>query len=535
MYRLLVVDDEYNIREGLANAIPWRDIDVEVIGAAVDGEDAYDKVALLSPDIVITDVNMDNLNGLELTSLIRQNYPFVKIIILSGYDDFEFVSKALELKVSAYIIKPIQSEELTGAVHKVILEIESDKKLKEKICSMEQEIDRNKSLLVDKLLHDILNGAIGSSAELDLRKGFLDISFRKKYYACVIITITDQLDIVREVGMKKLQGLVFSMRSVLYDVMNEYELWPLVGGSGSLTIIVGIDSEDNNDFRMVFEQRLEQLVTDIQKHLGIHISITIGGIYGNILDVSKAFIEASRASEYNAASANASIIFIDDVPASHGGRYFFPADRVNLLLASFNDATDDKTNAIISDLFDIMEKQPKSQTRINIMGLYGMVSRKAMELGVDIYQLFTHDSLDPYAALERFRTRDQIEKWFNNIVIRIKSEIKNQHVSTAKSVIVKATEFLKDNYANPYLSLADISSHVFFNASYFSRLYKKETGESYVETLTMLRLEKAKKLLKETNIKIADISNNTGYPSSRYFCSLFKKHTGFTPLEYRKS
>lgn len=532
MYKLLIVDDEYNIRNGLLNGIPWHEIGVEVVATAVDGDDAYEKVVQLSPDIVLTDVNMDNMNGLDLADLLKHHHPTIKVVILSGYDDFEYVSRALELKVFTYIIKPVHSDELIKTMQKLITEIEDERRLKDKIRFMELEIDKSNSLLAEKFLYDLINGNIENNQELELRAGFLDMKFGSTDYTCMLIEISDYSEIIRNSGIRLLQSQLFGVRAILCDELGTYELWPLIGGNRSFTLIIG----SSCGFSECFE-KLEKIVSDINVLLNISISISIGGITGNIINIAKSYKEALTAQEYNAISTKASIISIHDVQSSNGPQYFNPIDTESLIHGILNNPHEDALNKNLNDLFDTIAHQvySKDQLRIGIMGLLSTIAMKAMEMGVDVYQIYTRDLIDPYSVMERYSSRDQIQNWLRNIILNVRREIKSKQNANVNSVIVKAKTFMNQHYTNPYLSLTEVAAHVYLNASYFSRLYKNETGESFIETLTRIRLEKATNLLKDSNEKIAAIAENIGYPNTRYFNSVFKKHYGLTPLEYRKS
>jgi two-component system, response regulator YesN len=536
MYKLLVVDDEFNIRDGIINAIPWDKIGAEVVGEALDGQEALEKVEMLSPDIVITDVYMDYMDGLELSDVLHQKYPLIKVIILSGYDDFEFVKKALALKVFTYIIKPVFPKELIEIVANVIAELEKEKQFMAKIQFMESEISRNKSLLLERFLYDMINGNIQNNEEMQMRMDFLDIHFRKKYYSCLLVTIPEHYHSIKGSDMKRLHSLMFSIREIFLNTMDDYEIWSLTSEYGKLTLIAGINSPDEDEYSLHITKKLEQAIDHVTRLLDISVFITVGGTYSNLMDLSKSFREMTIALEHNSITCKSNMIHISDIPSSNGVLYVYPIEKENMLLRSLTNLDEKKSEAIIKSLFDDMEQQSytKDRMRIDIMGLMGMVSRKAIDMGVDMYHLYGNALLNPFMAFERYHTREQIENWVRNIFIKTIHEIRSQKTSDVKSVIKKANEFLNECYIDPDLSLATISDHVFLSPSYFSRLFKKETGESYVEALTKIRLNMAKTLLMESNKKIMDISEKVGYSDSKYFCTIFKKYFGYTPIEFRE-
>lgn len=536
MYKLLVVDDEFYIRDGIINVVQWDKIGVEVVGEACDGQDALEKVELLSPDIVITDVYMDNIDGLELSDILHQTYPFIKVIIVSGYNDFEFVKRALELKVFRYIIKPVFPKELIEIVSDLVAELEKEKQFKAKIQLMESEINRNKSLLLERFLSDIINGNIQDNDELLIRMNYLDIQFQKNYYSCIQVTIPEYSSAMKEPDMKRLHSLMFSIREIFYNTMDEYEIWSLTGEYEKLTLLAGYNSPNEYEYSRQTINKLEQAIDNVARLIDISVFITVGGIYSNLMDLSKSFREITIAQEHNTITCKSNIIYIKDMPSSNGVHYIYPVEKENMLLRSLTELNEEKSEAIIKSLFNDMEKQgyTKDRMRIDIMGLLGMISRKAIEMGVDMYHLYDKALLNPFMAFERYRTREHIENWIKNLITKTICEIRSQKASEVKSVIKKANEFLYENYIDPDLSLTAISDHIFLNPSYFSRLYKKETGESYVEALTKIRLNMAKTLLVESNKKILDISESVGYSDSRYFCTIFKKYFGYTPMEFRE-
>jgi two-component system response regulator YesN len=536
MYKLLVVDDEYFIRDCVTTTIDWESIGVEVVGTAIDGADAIKKVELLCPDIVITDVRMNNIDGLEFSETLRDMHPFIKVIIMSGYDDFEYIKKALEIKVFSYILKPMRPIELIETVQNTIKAIEDENKLASRIQQMEHEIDRDKSLLIDRFLFDLINGNYENYEDLQASIDFLNTNFSKDRYLCTTITISDYHEILKNSGLRRLHSHKLSIKELLNNMLSDYEIWTLMGDHGSLNNIIGNSSFQIGELDHKFVNELEELSICISKFLGITVSISIGGVYSNLLDISKSYEEALLASEHSVLSGGSGIIHINDLSITGGSRYVYPSSKESLLLRNLFNSTEIKLTSYIKELFHEMLRQncPKDRMRIDVLGLMGKLSGKAMDLGVDMYSLYNHKLLDPYNAFERYHSYEQIENWLINIVLRTVEAVKNNQDSQLKSVILKANKYLQENYANPNLNLEFISSNLFLNPTYFSRLYKKETGENYVDSLKRIRIEKAKYLLKESNQKISDIAEIVGYPNSKYFYAIFKKCTGLTPVEFRE-
>ena len=205
MYKLLVVDDEFNIRDGIVNAVPWDTCSVVVAGEAANGIEALEKVEATLPDIVITDINMDDMDGLEFAENLKQKYPHIKVIILSGYDEFDYAKRALQLKVFSYLLKPILPDELIRAVKDVIKEIQADTLLKEKVLTLESEIKINREVLMERLLNDLVNGNVRQRDELKSRLSLVKLQMEQRRYLCLIFDLDGYYDLIESCGIEKVQ------------------------------------------------------------------------------------------------------------------------------------------------------------------------------------------------------------------------------------------------------------------------------------------------------------------------------------------
>ncbi len=537
MYKLLVVDDEYNIRDGIVNAVPWDTCGVTVVGEACDGIEALEKVESLLPDIVITDISMEEMDGLEFADNLKQKYPRIKVIILSGYDEFEYAKRALQLKVFSYLLKPILPEELIKAVRGVIGEIEEEEQLSEKVHALESEIKINREVVVERLLNDLVSGNIRNGEELQSRLSLAKLEAGQSAYCSIIFDLDGYYDLLEKHGIEKVHIILRCIQELIGDMLaGEFSLWSFIDGMGNIVAVAGGEGEAKGRTLKNIVCFIERLKQVIKNTLNVTVSVGIGGLYRDLLQVSRSCGEAVKALDFKVVAGKDCVIHIADVCSISGGCFSYPKDKEDIILASLNGEDDEKIRRAVEDFFrDLGTKgYRKENMRISIMELLAVTARRFMDLGVDIHRLYEWELLDTYKIMERFDTAEEIKNWMTNIIMGCVNELRKNRSNNVKSVITKAQRHIEANYANPDISLNSTAEHVYLNPAYFSKLYKKETGETYMEFLTRLRIEKAKNLLKETNIRTSDVGTAVGYPNSQYFATLFRKITGKTPMEYRE-
>lgn len=537
MYKLLVVDDEYNIRDGIINAVSWDLCGVEVVGEAASGIEALKKVKEALPDIVITDISMEDMDGLELAEKLKQRYPFIKVIILSGYDEFEYAKRAVDLKVYSYLLKPILPDELIKVVREVIEEIKSEVRIKEKVVALESEIKINREAFIERLLNDLVKGNIRQSSELQARLSLLNLQMAERFYLCLILDLDGYYDLIESYGIEKVQIILQCIQEVNHDIfVKDFCIWSFIDCMGNIVVIVGTETGIKDRTLVRIHTCIDRIKQVIKNTLDVTVTVAIGGLFNNVMEVYKSYNEAIKALDFKVVAGKDCVIHIDDVRSIGGQHFSYPKDKESGILASLNGEDDSRIRSSIEAFFKDVElgSFSKDKLRISVMELFSVVASRFMDLGVDIHKMYERNLLDPYKIIDRYDTVEEIKNWLTNVVMGCVDRLRNDRSNNVKSVITKAQRFIEANYANTDISLNSIAEHVYLNPAYFSKLYKKETGETYMEFLTKLRIEKAKKLLKETNIKTSDIGTAVGYPNPQYFTTLFKKVLGITPLEYRE-
>ena len=331
----MIVDDEYNIRDGLVNVVSWKDHQVEVIGEAVDGQDALQKLTYLNPDIIITDIQMDNMNGLDFAEKVRIENPHIKVVILSGFDEFEYAKRGIEMKVSAYLLKPILPNELIETINSVIKEIQDQNRIREKMSSMEEELLENRAILQERLLDDLINGRISSTEELLQRSEFLNIQFTKEYYTCFIFNMDGYYELSVTHSQKELRILILSIKRIVLEIFSHgMEANTFVDNGDNIISIIGQNSGKDKKALDVIYKSVDRIRESIHHLLGVTVTVGCGGVPEGILNIRKAYLEAQRALDYKVIIGNDCVIHIDDVVSLNGNRFLYPADKEQRIIQS---------------------------------------------------------------------------------------------------------------------------------------------------------------------------------------------------------
>lgn len=521
MFRILVVDDEYYIRDGLCNAIDWQSIDAQIVGQASSGIEALAKVPLVNPDVVITDIRMEDMDGLTLAENLKTLRSEIQLVFLSGYDDFSYAQKAIKLGAAGYILKPGEPNEVLNAVEKAFIQIEANR---HKSALKNSEM-KNLSVRQGYFLENIINRRI---LDKDIETTAKELGWREsEAYSLCILVPTDFYD----TELAEDAGRLYSDLLLMQDIIMTATKHILFAHVFECSLILVIDSQKNNNTIM---SEIENILNTVSDHHGISVFASVGNCVENVSELYTSYSRAKIQLEYIFVLKDKHVITPETTPVS--AKYVYPkACETAILEAIKNHSRTDVSIAVNVLVDEFMEKKySKSQLKAALAELYAVVNRRIMPSDIDLYQIFEQKWLDPYYVLECFNSISEIENWLCSLFIEVINRMKNNKTINAKKVVTQVHEFIHRNYSNADLSLSMIADFVFLNSTYLSRLYKKETGCNYVEYLIEYRMKEAQRLLKDSSLRVGDVSVMVGYPNSQYFCTTFKKYCGCSPIEYRE-
>jgi two-component system, response regulator YesN len=526
MYKVVLVDDEEIVREGIRDKIPWGDLGFELIGTAENGQEAFDMIQSNQVDLLITDICMPIMDGLALTENVKNISPSIKIIILSGYDQFDYAQNAIKLGVQDYILKPITSKEMKALLSKVRKTLDEEISGKAYLENLRKQVQESLPLLKERFLNQLISFPI-SDEEFVRNCSYLSMKLSQP--PCMVLII--DLDSMDQ-GFDEIQLLQFAILNLSVEWFRGREEHIVFSNRQGQTVIL----LSGNNPQLIQEQAFsisKEIQEVIQDKLKTLVSIGIGSNVTEVKDIHVSYQKAFAALEYRFLLGKNQIINIADMEKEQCA-FSQPLDLEKKLLTNIKVGSIAITHELIDSIFTHLEKTGLNRCKLYIMELLVMINKTFYELGLE-HQPFWGESLGSMTEFHQYKTMNEIKNWLKVVCEDANLLITERRTSSAKLQVEQAKQYIQEYYADSSISLSSICKYLYVSVSYFSLIFKKETGETFVEFLTKFRLEKAKQLLRGTDYKTYEIAEMAGYSDPHYFSAVFKKQVGVSPKEYRSS
>lgn len=521
MTKLLVIDDDEIICRGIATCIDWAAHDIKVVDIAFDGELGLQSIEQHQPDVVIVDINMPFLDGLELSYLVRQRYPQIKIILLTAYKEFTFAKKAVELQVYAYLSKPFDNEEVLGAVRKAQHAIEAEKKHRQKIVE-------NMDTIRQQYLSELVGGEVESEK---LRFCGMQSALSFFTVACLYAKRVDEVG----KGHAAILDSEVTRRMVLEEVRS---FAAEKGGihccmrADCIVLILESDAREDAD---CFSDNLKTLLEAIEQKDEYFTSIGLGVTVEGAESIRFSYDQARKAVHYRHYFGNRSLIpFGSIADRAEDGDGNLSLHRLKVM-QGVTDQDFASVEQHVQALFaGISSTASPSLSTISILAIELIISAFRASGDESLYEKFLQGGITSFAALGKANDVDEICGLVLKSLAPLRDSLDSPDNGSMQGVLQNAVDFIHHHYADPNLTLKTVADHVHLSPGYLCVLFKQVHSVSYVSYLNHIRMEKAKKLLAATSVKTFEVAFSVGYNSSQYFASSFKKYTGLTPGEYRE-
>jgi len=521
-YRMILVDDEDDVRGRILSKINV-DSGFEVVGKAGNGYDALELIEKYKPHVVLTDIKMPFINGIELARIVRRDYPTTKVAFISGYNEFDYAHQAIELKVVSYLMKPVTSEEI-------------DTFLKQLKKTLDQEFDfLSKSQLIHQKYNDSIPMLINSYLSSYRFKGALnsnDISHLEQYgvnlenghylVGMIGFDINADLNISEETKV-----FIGSLVEKVFDAFRYQHHFLIPEG------VVFILEDPKLSHETDIDAELYEIIQYAQEYRQTTLDIGISKIMHIFNEYPSAYRESEKALRHSKYFNMGQIIYYSDIEEKEYKHILIDESALTEFeyILKYGSKKDIKESiASILDLSSKKESKYILDHQLLMIKLANSLINFASSINVDVSEIIHGNMIEEMLKLS---DANELQTYIYDTIFKMRHKNVKSQVDKTEKIVEEVYNYIENNYTDSTISLETITSYLNISVSYLSMLLKKRKGVTFNKELVKYRMEKAKELLRFSNEKIVNIAKMVGYNEVYYFSHSFKKYEGVSPKEFR--
>ena len=535
MYKILLVDDEILVRDAIRENIDWGKLDCELIGDCENGKQAVEFVKTHEVDIVLTDILMPYMDGMELSHFLHDNYPDILIVIFSGFGEFEYAKKAIQYNVSEYMLKPVTAMELTKVIENMKEKLDSRKKEQRKMESLtqvSQDYHKNANVIRSKALDCLVKCTRDVQVSLDELER-MGITFQAASYRVAVFDIDTYSDMY-QMDMDKQQESAL-MAFVLFNVGDEIVVQEKAGvvyQEGNNRVCIIFAGNRTKEFSENIHRICHEIQKKVKEVIGLETSIGIGSWVRSPYELIYSYRLAAKAIDYRYLLGGNLLFDMEEKKTDNS--IFLIND-----LETLTEAIKSGDRRLMEETLGQIETEiksalvEKSYACIYLQQVIRAIGNTCQSLSEEPEKIIAQREALLKAVTEQ-RMFSQAAALVEKYAQEVFDALQELNSSSGQRQGMLAMDYIQKNYMDPGLSLNSICSYLNISTSYFSTIFKEMTGETFIEVLTRVRMEKAKELLENTTMKNYEIAEKVGFSDPHYFGISFKKITGKTPTEYAR-
>ena len=520
LYRVLLVDDEEDIREGISRKMDWLGLGFSLVGEAANGQDALELAEGLRPDVILTDIKMPFMDGLELCRILTDRLPAARFVVFSGFDAFEYAKQAIQMNVVEYILKPINADELSAVLRRLKDQLDRERAERRNVELLRSRYTENLPVLRELFYANLLDGHIEPGTERE-RAARLDIDLQGEEWAVGLAYIgSDRRDALSTLSIQNLLEETLTADRCKLSLYNDW-VAVIVSLTESLTIY---------DLIRV----LDRVCTLAASYLGLTLTVGVGAPCKELSGMARSAAEARTALEYRSMVGRGQVIYIGDLePDGSQVLTFEEADERTLTAAVRLGSEQEVRDAAAALAGKIREANPSAgQYNLFLMELVTHLMKMTRRSGVGVEEVFGTGFSLPIQD-SALPSLEELEDWCAERYLRLRTLIRRRQTDSAGQTVETAKEYIRQHYAESDLSVEKLCAYLHLSSTYFSTLFKRETGTSFTAYVTTVRMEAAAEAIRGTEEKTYLIAQRCGYEDPNYFSYVFKRHFGVTPTKYR--
>ncbi|GGF84958.1 hypothetical protein GCM10010912_32770 [Paenibacillus albidus] len=517
MYKLLLVDDERLILEGISQVVDWGKAGTELVGTARNGIEALDKIAALNPDIVITDISMPGLDGLELVKRCSVSYPQLKFVMLTGYKDFDYACTAMLHGVKHYLLKPCNENQIHDALAELVQELEERSSKEQFVSGMKERFAKVLPHVKEQFLKEWISNKTYGSRDLEYYQDLFGMELNDKTVRLVLFRLEDSYEYEH----------LFALQNIGQDILGEI----LLSATISSYLLFLVEHKPDAEGEDTLLNRIQEAREVFCRFYNITVTVAVSDA-DQMIHSRKLYRQTLQCMNHRFYLDEGSLITGSDIEGaelSEGQEIELDEDLIcQLIKAGDKSAVETE----LERLFGILSAQRLdiSVTRSYVLQLYSAMIRLCLP---EERAAFTSGM----AELAGLRTLCALKEYVKAAAGRLSGMYDRHFVSRQSSIVEKMKRIIEEDYGNAELSLGTVAAGMLYmNPDYLGKIFKKITGEKFSNYVTNYRISRASEhILRSGDVKVFELAEMFGFGgNAQYFSQVFKKVTGKTPTDFMR-
>ncbi|MGD1817522.1 MAG: response regulator [Pleomorphochaeta sp.] len=524
MYSIIIVDDESRIRDSIKGLIPWNEYGFNIIGFAENGLEALDLIEEKAPDVIITDIRMPYMDGIELIKELRKTSPTTSIVILSGHDEFSYAQTAIKYNVTEYVLKPVSKNDIIDLLKNIKIKLDNEISLRTDKERLNKIYNNLIPAIKEKTINEIYlgnyNGMIKQAEEYGLPV------YYNYYMTCLIEPeINDDIELNLLTIKDILKNHFDSKNNIIQSIINNKMI---------LTFYYSLKGQESIE-KPLFKKRTLKQIQEISQFIHFYTkskcNIGISKIVNDIKDLNIAYKECIQAINYKAYYKDQNIFFIEDLePISLiEATENLQDDYIENLISSIKLGSEEDIDQAVDLLFSKDSNYNPLEVESYVMKILSLLTNLALSYNINLSKY-----LGLINKISSVNTINTVIPQIKEISIKINQKIQEKRESSNIKFVEEAKKLIEQNYQDKNFNQDVICDTLGVSNAYFSSTFKKETKTPFTKALTQTRIEHAKNLIKKEVLKTYQIAERVGFSDSNYFSFCFKKITGDSPSTYKQ-
>ena len=530
-YSVLLVDDEEDVIRIIMKKLDWESMGLVIIGHAANGVEALEMAEELSPDIVMTDIKMPYMDGLTLCKKLKELSRTIRVIIFSGFDEFEYAKEAIKLEAAESLLKPVNAVELKEVFERVKNDLDRELDEKRNTDKLRAYYMESLPVLQESFYMALLEGRIAPE-QIGRYMDSYQVQLQGPYYVVAVLHLSQQ-SLEEESRMDPFLQAV-SVRKFAEEQVEDRWRSRVVIYLGDIIMISQMHSREE---MLEYTNEMDRLCRMAKKVCNARITAGIGYLCDNLEQLPLSYQGAKQAVSYRVLYGNTRAISISEVePAEHVELNWEDvySTYIQQIMKKVRVGEQDGLEKAISQFTEWLSGEQISMQKYRIV---------MMELVAELFRFTASHNLNPenvfggngdvYSQVLQMESAEVLDRWLRRVCTNLQNAVMNERQDSTKFFVKNAEEYVKEHFADQDLGVDEVCRKLNVSAAYFSTIFKKETGKTFVRYLTDYRMEKAVNMLMTGNEKTYVIAEKVGYAEPNYFSYVFKKQFGMSPSKYK--